>query len=423
MTDNISSEDQHKPSLSWSLSTWLEYLQGIHSKSIDMGLSRSQQIYARLKLDFSNSTVITVAGTNGKGTTCRMIEMGLLIQQQSVAVYSSPHIIDYTERVRINGQMLSEQAHVNAFMQVERARGDVSLTYFEFATLAGLVLIANHQPNFVVLEVGLGGRLDAVNIVDPNIAVITSIALDHQDYLGDTRELIATEKSGIMRDNIPVVIGEPDPPITLFTAVEKRQAQPYWQGKEFGYKDCETNWCWYNGDNQFSDLTLPLIPMQNASTALQVLSVLGHLPSNQDKLKELIDQSTLPGRFEVISHNPKIVLDVAHNPQATELLASRIERLEYQQLHLVVAMLEDKDIAGSLLPLVSMNANWYVASLNVPRGAKSKQLKTVLTDSQKVVEFESVSDALHEAKKNAKHDDLIIVFGSFFTVSEVIQAS
>ncbi|GAB2686351.1 bifunctional tetrahydrofolate synthase/dihydrofolate synthase [Aliiglaciecola aliphaticivorans] len=423
MTDNISSEDQHKPSLSWSLSTWLEYLQGIHSKSIDMGLSRSQQIYARLKLDFSNSTVITVAGTNGKGTTCRMIEMGLLIQQQSVAVYSSPHIIDYTERVRINGQMLSEQAHVNAFMQVERARGDVSLTYFEFATLAGLVLIANHQPNFVVLEVGLGGRLDAVNIVDPNIAVITSIALDHQDYLGDTRELIATEKSGIMRDNIPVVIGEPDPPITLFTAVEKRQAQPYWQGKEFGYKDCETNWCWYNADNQFSDLTLPLIPMQNASTALQVLSVLGHLPSNQDKLKELIDQSTLPGRFEVISHNPKIVLDVAHNPQATELLASRIERLKYQQLHLVVAMLEDKDIAGSLLPLVSMNANWYVASLNVPRGAKSKQLKTVLTDSQKVVEFESVSDALHEAKKNAKHDDLIIVFGSFFTVSEVIQAS
>ncbi|GAA6185180.1 bifunctional tetrahydrofolate synthase/dihydrofolate synthase [Aliiglaciecola sp. NS0011-25] len=423
MSNNTSTEDQNKPSLSWSLSTWLDYLQAIHSKSIDMGLARTQQVYERLNLDFSNSSVVTVAGTNGKGTTCRMIEMGLRMQQQTVAVYSSPHIIDYTERVRINGLMLSEQEHVNAFMQVEHARGAISLTYFEFATLAALVLIANQQPDFVVLEVGLGGRLDAVNIVDPNLAVITSIALDHQDWLGDTRELIATEKAGIMRPKVPVVVGEPVPPETLLIAVDKMQAQPSWQGKEFGFEDCDTSWCWYNQSVQFSDLSIPLIPMQNASTALQVLSLLGHLPRNQDEVNELIEKSSLPGRFEEISQQPKIIVDVAHNPQATELLAARIGRMKYTQLHLVVAMLEDKDIAGSFLPLESLKANWYVASLNVPRGAKSKQLKTVLTESQKVVEFEHVSDALLAATKNAGNDDLIIVFGSFFTVSEVLQAS
>ncbi|MFA3789775.1 bifunctional tetrahydrofolate synthase/dihydrofolate synthase [Aliiglaciecola sp. SL4] len=423
MPNNTSSTDQGKPSLSWSVANWLDYLQAIHSKSIDMGLSRTEQVYARLNLDFSNSSVITVAGTNGKGTTCRMIEMGLLMQQQSVAVYSSPHIVDYRERVRLNGQMLSEQEHVNAFMQVEQARGSVTLTYFEFATLAGLVLIANHQPDFVVLEVGLGGRLDAVNIVDPDIAVITSIALDHQDYLGDTRELIATEKAGIMRHKIPVVIGEPDPPTTLITAVETLQAQAYWQGKEFGFAETATHWRWFNSSETLANLRFPFIPTQNASTALKVLHLLGYLPQDQGEIQTVLEKSSLPGRFETVSHDPKVILDVAHNPQATQLLATRIRRLDYNQLYLVVAMLEDKDIAGSLSPLESLNANWYVASLDVPRGAKSKQLKTVLTEPQKVIEFETVSDALYGATKNANNDDLIVVFGSFFTVSEVTQAS
>ncbi|GAC13479.1 bifunctional tetrahydrofolate synthase/dihydrofolate synthase [Aliiglaciecola lipolytica] len=416
-------KDQEKPQLSWSLSIWLDYLQAIHSKSIDMGLARTQQVFEHLNLDFSNSKVITVAGTNGKGTTCRMIEVGLLAQQQSVAVYSSPHIVDYKERVRVNGNMLSEQAHVQAFMRVEQARGQTSLTYFEFATLAALVLIAQQQPQYVILEVGLGGRLDAVNIVEPDIAVITSIALDHQDWLGNTRELIAVEKAGIMRAQIPVVIGEPEPPVTLLEEVEKFEAKATWQGRDFGFEDRQQFWRWHNQTRQLTQLPLPLIPMQNASTAFQVLSLLGYLPQSQADIALLLQKASLSGRFELISQAPDVIVDVAHNPQATELLATRIKRMNYNRLHLVVAMLEDKDIAGSLLPLESLQANWYVASLNVPRGAQSKALKTVLTPSQKVVEFDHVTDALQAAKKKAEQTDLIVVFGSFFTVCEVMETS
>lgn len=420
MPEQTSTLDQEKPCLSWSLSHWTDYLLAIHPKNIDMGLARTQEVYSRLNLDFTLQTVITVAGTNGKGTSCRMIENGLLMAGKSVAVYSSPHLIDYKERVRINDRLSTDADHVAAFMRVEQARGNTTLTFFEFATLAALVLIDRSNVEYLLLEVGLGGKLDAVNVVTPDLAVITNIDLDHQDWLGDTRELIAIEKAGILRNNIPAVMGDFDPPSTLVSESQRFKAQCSWQGREFSFVQNELDWQWRNEKFCFSHLPLPNIPIQNASTALQVLAKLDVMPSHSGVV-ELIDNTALPGRFQKISTNPGIFLDVAHNPHAMEHLRYRIQQTPFQQLRLVVAMLEDKDIESSLKCLKSLDAVWYVASLEVPRGAPKETLKTVLTWPQKVLTFDSVELAFEQAKDDAEKDDMLVVFGSFFTISQVMN--
>ncbi|KXI30626.1 bifunctional tetrahydrofolate synthase/dihydrofolate synthase [Paraglaciecola hydrolytica] len=402
----------------WSLDQWLVYLGEIHPANIELGLERVAQVFQRLRLDLSQRTIITVGGTNGKGTTCAMIEQALLLQGKTVAVFSSPHLLDYRERVRVQGKMLSTTEHCQAFSKIEAARQDISLTYFEFGTLQALQLMADSQCEFLLLEVGLGGRLDAVNIVDADIAVITSIDLDHQEWLGHTREAIATEKAGIFRKGIPVIIGEPEPPSTLLAAAEKLRVKASWQGQEFNYQLCATGFNWSNATYQFIDLIKPLIPAQNASTALQVLSTLG-LPLEQSFVHQLFSQTKLAGRRQIIRQNPTIMLDVAHNPHATRLLAKELSGQSYGQIIAVVGMLADKDIQQSLLPLVDVVDCWYCASLQVPRGAQAKQLVSVLSQGKLVLEFDSVKAAYGTACEIAQKDDLILVFGSFYTVAEV----
>ncbi|MDC0602039.1 bifunctional tetrahydrofolate synthase/dihydrofolate synthase [Aliiglaciecola sp.] len=416
MPHTQSPHDQGKPSLSWSLPRWLDYLLAIHTKSIDMGLARTQQVFERLSIDFATSTVITVAGTNGKGTTCRFIEKSLLSLGHSVGVYSSPHITDYNERVRINDKMLSDEQHLEAFMAIEQARGDIPLTYFEFATLSAMLLISQHKSDYVLMEVGLGGRLDAVNILTPDMAVITSIGLDHQDWLGNTRELIAIEKAGIMRPDIPVVIGELDVPASLTQEVARFHAKASWQGQNFCFIDEGHCWKWISNQQSFTDLPMPQIPMQNVSTGLEVLLRLG-LELTEPLVKQVIEQTSLPGRFEVLQQRPYVIADVAHNPQATQYLFERIQAMDYNKLHFVVAMLADKDIAASLTPLLELDASWYLASLEVERGAQAKKLKSHFHGHKKVIDFNDVADALKSALSEASEQDLIIVFGSFFTVS------
>lgn len=418
MTPNQS--DQSAPSASWSMDSWLAYLQSIHPSSIEMGLERVNQVFQRMQIEFGDSRIITVGGTNGKGTTCAFVEQGVLSKGQKVAVYSSPHLLDYRERVRVNGEMLSEQDHIDAFMQVESARTDISLTYFEFATLAAFSLIARQHCDVILLEVGLGGRLDAVNIVDSHIAVITSIDLDHQDWLGDTRELVALEKAGILRHSRPAVIGDTNPPDSLKEKIQALDCQAYSQGHEFGYKQSLKSWSWQSDSVIFTDLPLPHIPLQNASTSLQVLKLLGY-QFEQQQIIDVIQQTSVAGRLQRVSDNPVTILDVAHNPHATRHLATEIAKLPYQQLHLIVGMLSDKDIAGSLEPLQCFKATWYVSSLDVPRGASSKTLKSMLDQGQRVVEFEAVDLAYQEALQKAAPNDLIVVFGSFFTVAGVMQ--
>jgi dihydrofolate synthase/folylpolyglutamate synthase len=405
----------------WSLDQWLTYLEQVHPSSIELGLERVAEVFRNLQLDLEKRIVITVAGTNGKGTTCALIEQALLIANCSVAVFSSPHLLDYRERVRISGLMLTEEEHCQAFLKVEQARGDTPLTYFEFGTLAALQLMVDFDVKYLLLEVGLGGRLDSVNVVAPSIAVITSIDLDHQDWLGDTKELIALEKAGIFRANIPAVIGEPQPPTTLINASLDYQVKPVWQGSDFHFQIDDKGFHWQGVKSCYEFLPIPNIPAQNASTALQVIEIL-ELQLDYKKMSQAFKQTSLPGRRQVIQNKPTVMLDVAHNPHATNLLAFDIKNMKYKRVIAVVAMLADKDIIATLAPMLSVVSIWYCASLDIPRGAKSSTLvSAVLSSQQKVLEYDSVEIAYKYALEKAKQDDLVIVFGSFYTVTDVLK--
>jgi dihydrofolate synthase/folylpolyglutamate synthase len=405
----------------WSLDQWLTYLEQVHPSNIELGLERVAKVFCNMQVDLSHRTIITVAGTNGKGTTCAFIEQALLVSKHSVAVFSSPHLLDYRERVRVAGAMLTEKAHCQAFLKVDQARGVTSLTYFEFGTLAALQLMADTNADYLLLEVGLGGRLDAINIVDATIAVITSIDLDHQDWLGHTKELIAIEKAGIFRANIPAVIGEPYPPITLVEAASSYQVKPVWQGTDFQFQLDAKGFHWQGVNSRYDNLPIPNIPAQNASTALQVIEILG-LNLDNFQMTQVINQTCLPGRRQVIQNKPCVMLDVAHNPQATSLLAFDIKNMQYKRVTAVVGMLADKDIEATLAPMLPVVSVWYCATLDVPRGAQSSRLvSAVLSSKQKVLEYESVEVAYQCALENAEEDDLVVVFGSFFTVTNVLK--
>ncbi|GGD67234.1 bifunctional tetrahydrofolate synthase/dihydrofolate synthase [Lacimicrobium alkaliphilum] len=408
------------PNQPQDLRGWLTYLESIHPSSIDMGLERIRLVFDRLALDFNQTHIITVAGTNGKGTTCAMIEQGLLLAGKSTAVYSSPHLLDYRERVRINNALLSEQDHCLAFARVEQARGDISLTYFEFGTLAALVLIAQSRPDYVILEVGLGGRLDAVNILDAGIAVITTIGLDHQDYLGTDREQIGAEKAGILRQGCAVVIGEPDPPQSLINAVDTASARAFWQGREFSFQINNSEFVWCSDKRVKLTASIPAIPPANAATALQVLELTG-LIDNID-LPHLLAQISLPGRCQLFASRPDVLLDVAHNPQAVAFLCQQIKLRNWKRLHLVVGMLADKDIQGCLELLTDFNPQWYLADLSGPRAAKAEKLASCLVEQHNVSTYKSVRRAYQQARSNAAEDDMILVFGSFLTLAEVMES-
>ena len=405
----------------WLLDQWLTYLEQVHPSNIELGLERVAEVFCNLQLDISQRTVISVAGTNGKGTTCAFIEQALLMSKHSVAVFSSPHLLDYRERLRVEGAMLTEKAHCQAFLKVDKARGDTLLTYFEFGTLAALQLMADSKADYLLLEVGLGGRLDAVNIVDATIAVITSIDLDHQDWLGDTKELIAIEKAGIFRANIPAVIGEPYPPTSLVDAALSYQVKPLWQGSDYHYQIDAQGFHWQGVNRCYDHLPVPNIPVQNASTALQVIEVLG-LQLDNKQMAHVIKQTSLPGRRQVIHIEPTVMLDVAHNPQATSLLAFDINNMNYKRVIAVVGMLADKDIKATLAPMLSVVSIWHCATLDVPRGAQSSRLvSAVFSTKQKVLGYESVEVAYKCALEKAEKDDLVVVFGSFFTVTNILK--
>lgn len=399
-----------------NLSQWLEYLESIHPSAIDMGLDRVALVAQRLNIHFPGR-VVTVGGTNGKGTTSALVENALLIDGKSVGVYSSPHLLDYRERVRINGEMPDEAAFCAAFEQVETARGDTSLTYFEFGTLAAMLMLMEAELDVVVLEVGLGGRLDATNIVDPDIAVITSIGLDHQDWLGDTREKIAVEKAGIIRAGGKVVIGEPAPPSTLLAAVEHLQADAWWRDQQFSITASAQGYTWQAGEKVF-ELPPTSIPLNNVATAMAVLQH-GGFAVSAATMHQAVNDTRLPGRRQLIAQQPATYLDVGHNPQATESLTEWLDSKQFAQLHIVVAMLNDKAPAESLAPFKRFNPHWYLASTHGPRGLAAEKLSlAVETDAKQV--FSEVTEAYTQARAQGNVNDLILVVGSFHTVADIL---
>ncbi|CNI66047.1 bifunctional tetrahydrofolate synthase/dihydrofolate synthase [Yersinia vastinensis] len=407
------------PQATSPLAAWLDYLERLHSQPIELGLERVKQVAERLDLLKPAPTVFTIAGTNGKGTTCCTLESILLAAGLRVGVYSSPHLLRYTERVRIQGKELSEAQHSHSFAQVEAGRSNISLTYFEFGTLSALQLFKQAKLDVVILEVGLGGRLDATNIVDSDVAAVTSIAIDHTDWLGFDRESIGREKAGVFRGGKPAIVGEPDMPQSIADVAATLGAKLYQRDKAWQFSQNNQNWSWQCDDRQWQNLPLPNVPLANAATALAVLHYSG-LPLSEDAIRQGLLAASLPGRFQIVSEQPRLILDVAHNPHAARYLTDRLAQLSKQgKVRAVIGMLSDKDIAGTLACLSEQVDEWYCAPLEGPRGASAEQLAEHLAQSR---QFSDVETAWRQAMQDAGPRDVVIVCGSFHTVAHVMAA-
>ena len=401
------------------LATWLSYLENLHSKTIDMGLERVSRVAATLEVQKPAPFVFTVAGTNGKGTTCRTLEAILMAAGLRVGVYSSPHLVRYTERVRIQGEELAESEHTASFSAIETARGDTSLTYFEYGTLSALWLFKRANLDVVILEVGLGGRLDATNLVDCDVAVVTSIALDHTDWLGPDRESIGREKAGVFRAGKPAIVGEPDMPTSIADVAREKGARLARRGVDWDYHVGDTGWDFRDAQGELHGLPFPHVPQPNAATALAALRA-SQLDVSDAAIRQGIENALLPGRFQYVSEAPRVILDVAHNPHAAAYLASQMQRFPTKgKVLAVIGMLHDKDIAGTLACLEPVVDSWYCAPLEGPRGATAEQLMTHLKQG---ASYPSVVKAWDAAMAQARPEDTVLVCGSFHTVAHVMEA-
>lgn len=407
------------PQATSSLTMWLDYLTNLHTSAIDLGLDRVQAVAQKANLTKPAPTVITVAGTNGKGSTCALMEAILLDAGYSVGVYSSPHLIRYNERVRINGVDAEDSKHCEAFDYVEQQRGDISLSLFEFGTLAALRIFQVEKVDVVLLEVGLGGRLDATNVVDHDVSVITSLAIDHVDWLGDDINVIGFEKAGIYRAGKPAICGQPTPPATVAAHADDIQAEFFQVGIQFDYQLTEKGWKWTSGAFALEDLPVPSLPLPNAATALMALGA-SELQITDINIVNGLNNARLAGRMQVLQTGPEIVLDVAHNPHSAEYLVEKVKR-QYadKNIHVVVAMLHDKDIKTTIEALTPIATQWYPASLTGPRAATADELCQYLPQGQ--VQFQTPVEAFESAQKHAAQADVILVVGSFHTVGEVLE--
>ena len=408
-----------------SLADWLGYIERQHPQPIALGLDRVREVLLALKVEFT-CPVLTVGGTNGKGSTCAMLEAILSSAGYRTALYSSPHLVRYNERVRVAGREANDEDLCDAFATVEAARGSVSLTYFEFGTLAALWLFARSGIEALVLEVGLGGRLDAVNVIDADCAILTSVGIDHVEFLGHTREEIGREKAGIFRPGRPAVIADPHPPASVLAEIERVGAVPVLLGRDFGFAKQGTQWSYWGPAGKRSGLAHPAlrgsVQLRNASAAIAALdSLRERLPIAMKDVRRALAEVSLPGRFQVLPGRPQIVLDVAHNPEAAAILAANLGDGGFSPETIAVfGMLRDKDIAGVVRAVAPRITRWHLASLPGARGAESSFLKKVLFQEkiqEPIFEHASVAEALAAARKEAAENDKIIVFGSFLTVA------
>lgn len=429
-----------------TLNDWLVHLEGLHPKGqagIELGLDRIRLVKAALgQTEFC--PLITVGGTNGKGSTCAYLANIIDRAGYRVGCYSSPHILAYNGRVRLNGVPVSDAALCAAFARVEAARlaaGEVSLTYFEFGTLAAWEVFAEAGVEAVVLEVGLGGRLDAVNIYEPDVSIVTGIALDHTDWLGPDRESIGFEKAGIYRAGKPAFCADPNPPQRLIDHAATIGADLRLIGRDFGFErpaaEAAENrlqwrwWCKQGGQLTRRALAYPGLrgPTQlyNAAVALAALEAIAdRLPVTMQAIRPGLIETELTGRFQVVPGKPAIVLDVGHNPQAVGVLAVNLSNMGFfDRTHAVLGMLADKDIAGSLQPLKARIDHWHLATLAGPRGTTAEALAAVIRDAGlggDIHTYDSPEAAMRAAKGAAGESDRIVAFGSFYTVAGALTA-
>ncbi len=419
-----------------TLADWLTYLETLHPKTIALGLERVAQVKQRLNLQ-PDFPVIVVGGTNGKGSVCAMLESILHAAGYRVGCYTSPHLLHYNERVRIAKQQASDAELCAAFAQIEQVRGtafsgksEVPLTYFEFGTLAAMQCFIAHQVDVAVLEVGLGGRLDAVNVFDNDCAVIASVDIDHTEYLGDTREQIGFEKAGIFRSGKVAICADSDIPLTMGEHAEKIGAKLWRIGNEFGFTPHQGQWDYRSKLGSRSSLPYPALrgafQINNASAALAALDALKErLPVSMEAVRRGLNEVELAGRFQFIPGKPTLILDVAHNPHAAHSLAQNLASLPpCPHTYAVFAMLKDKDMAGVVAALDPLIDTWLVAGIDAPRGATAGEMEHVLQQCRvrgEILAFKNIAEALRYACNAAGENDRIAAFGSFYTVAEVMH--
>ncbi|NYT86084.1 bifunctional tetrahydrofolate synthase/dihydrofolate synthase [Pollutimonas harenae] len=454
-----------------TLQTWLSYLESLHRTSIDLGLERIRVVAAKLNLALPY-VKITVGGTNGKGSTCAMLEAILLASGYKTGTYTSPHLVDFNERIRVNGEFASDAQIIEQFHRIEQARGETTLSYFEYTTLAALMLFEQEKMDVAVLEVGLGGRLDAVNLVDADCAIITSVDIDHTEYLGDTREKIGLEKAHIFRPGQPAICADPVPPQSIIDYAAQIKADLWLFGKDFNYSGDRQQWAYGGRGQRRSSMAYPSLrganQLLNASAALAALEALRpKLVVPQQAVRIGLSQVQLPGRLQILAGTPTIILDVAHNPHAAAALGQNLDAMGYfPHTHAVVGMLNDKDIASVVGKLAHRVDRWYCASLPGPRGMSGQELANAVNkvvagtapqlsmqeksrevrraepgeheasnrpgvraqpvapveaSSVSVSSFDDPVQAFTAARKQATDNDRILVFGSFSTVGPVLQ--
>lgn len=424
-----------------NLNDWLGHLESLHPKGqggIELGLERVARVKAALG-QTQHCPVIVVGGTNGKGSTCAFLDAIYTAAGYRVGCYTSPHLLAYNERVRVGAAPIDDAALCAAFARVEAARqsageqgAEVALTYFEFSTLAAWEVFAAARVEVAILEVGLGGRLDAVNVYDADCAVVTGIALDHTDWLGDTRDAIGFEKAGIFRAGKPALCADPEPPASLVAHAQAIGAHLSLIGRDYAAEPEAAGWRW-RGPRGLSDPVLPRpgLPgawqLNNAATVRYVVELLAEcLPVQAEAFAAGLSRARLSGRFQVLPGRPTVILDVAHNPQAAAgLVANLAAQTGFGRTLMVVGMLADKDIEGALAALAGAVDAWFLARLDVPRGASAERLAEALqaVDARgSVARCASPAEALERAAKEAGENDRIVVCGSFYTVAAALGA-
>ncbi len=418
-----------------TLAEWLDHCERLHPKNIDMGLERVRQVANGMGLRFQ-CPVITVAGTNGKGSTCAMLEAVLRQAGYRTGVYGSPHLVRFEERLRLQGEMVDTAALVDAFARVERSRTAVqpavSLTYFEFTTLAMFDVMARSRLDVAILEVGMGGRLDAVNIIDTDCAVITSIDLDHMEFLGPDRESIGFEKAGIMRTGKPVVVSDPVPPQSVLDRAREIGADLWRLGTDYNFSGDQQQWAWRGRDRRYAGLAYPALrganQLLNASGVLAALAALHHvLPVTAQAVRNGLALVELPGRFQIVPGQPALVLDVAHNPHSVAALAANLDAMGFfPTTHAVFGAMADKDLALMLQKVNPVIDRWYFTNLPTARAQTAEALRDQWTALNRRQDTAASSHAdpmaaLAAAVSAANPADRIVVFGSFFTVGGVLK--
>jgi dihydrofolate synthase/folylpolyglutamate synthase len=414
-----------------TLEGWLNWQESLNPKTIELGLERTKQVWQQLiPPALSDSTVISIAGTNGKGSTVALLEAIFRAAGYSTGSYTSPHLLRYNERIRLDAVPLSDEKIMAAFEAIDQARGDLPLTYFEFGTLAALTIFAYEKPDVVLLEVGLGGRLDAVNIIDADLAMITSIALDHQEWLGDDRESIGREKAGIFRQGKPAVFSSGDMPASIGEQAKKLQTPLYVNGREFHYKAGAENWSWQGPSRALNALPYPNLPGQhqldNASGVIMALELLRKkIPLGDRAVVQGLETIRLTGRQQTVERQGvQWMLDVAHNPHAVAALKHQLQECPVNGRTLaVLGMLGDKDVAAVLELMQKHIDQWHFATIEDARGMTAEKLAAMAQSLLPVPPFDThdtLAQALNAVAEEAMVGDRVVVFGSFFTVAEAL---